>query len=177
MNQMLFVIGAIVLLGVASLGVNYMLLSKTTTMLQAEASLTAISMAQTMIDEVMSQSFDEVTANGTLIYDSTKFTPQNQLGPSSTESSHVPLPDTASPFNSIQYYNDVGDYNNYSRISSTPLLGQFTIVDTILYVQESDPDSLSTGQTFFKKILVTVRHPNMTYPVQLSDVVVYRKYF
>ena len=177
MNQMFTVIGALVLLGVASLGINAMLASKTTTMIQAEASMNSISIGQTMIDEIMTKSYDAATANGAKVYAASNFTAAGSLGCNSSEASLVPQPDAASPFKSIQYYNDVDDYNNYQRKVSTPVLGTFTVVDTVFYVSESDPNQLSGTQTFYKKIVVTVRHPNMSYSLQLSDVVVYRKYF
>src|SRR5881296_3614483 len=107
MNQMFTIIGALVLLGIASLGINAMLASKTTTMLQAEATLNSISIAQTMIDEIMTKSYDAATANGTRVYDSTGFTATGSLGCNGSEASQVPQPDVSSPFNSIQYYNDV----------------------------------------------------------------------
>src|SRR5258707_14562805 len=177
MSQIFTIIGALVLLGIASLGINAMLASKTTTMLQAEASLNSVSVAQTMIDEIMTKSYDAVTANGTKVYDSTAFTATASLGCSGTEASQVPQPDVSNPFNSIQYYNDVDDYNNYQRKVSTPILGTFTVVDTVFYVSETDPNVTSTPQTYYKKVVVTVRHSNMSYPLQISDVVVYRKYF
>ena len=177
MNQMFTVVGALVLLGIASLGINAMLASKTTTMLQAEASLNAISIGQTMIDEIMTKSYDAATANGTKVFNAANFTNSASLGCSASEAFMVSQPDAANPFKSIQYYNDVDDYNNYRRKVSTPLLGTFTVVDTVSYASEADPNQVSGAQTFYKKILVTVRHNNMSYPLRLSDVVVYRKYF
>ena len=177
MNQMVAVIAALILLGMTSLGINTMLVSKTTTMLQAEASLNAISLAQTMIDEVMTKSYDAATANGTKIYNYADFTAAGSLGCNSTEATNVPQPDVSTPFKSIQYYNDVDDYNGYVRKVATPVLGIFTVRDTVVYVSENNPDQKSTTQTFYKKVIVSVTHPNMSFPVKLSDVVVYRKYF
>ena len=177
MNQMFTIIAALVLLGLTTLGINNMLAVKTTTMLQAEANLNAISIAQTMIDEIMTKSYDASTASGTKIYEASDFTGPMSLGCNSTEASNVPQPDVTTPFKSVQYYNDVDDYNNYRRTMTTPVLGSFTLNDTVIYVTESNPDQKSNTQTFYKKVIVTVRHNNMSYPVQLSDVVVYRKYF
>ncbi len=175
MNQMFSILGALVLLGFVTLSINSMLADKTTTMLDAEASMNAISIAQTMLDEVFTKSFDAATANGTRIYDSTLFTSLNNLGPSGTERDHVGSVDSVDA--SAIYYNDVDDYNGYTRIASTPVLGKFTVRDTVYYVQESNPDQGATAQTNFKKIVVTVTHANMTYPLKISDIAVYRKYF
>lgn len=177
---MLLTLGALMLLSAVTLTVNSMLVTKTTTMLEAEASLTAISIAQTMIDEVMTKSYDAATAGGTKIYDSTGFTAPNSLGRSATEAAAVPLPelpDTLVSYKSVAAYDDVDDYHLYKRYTYNQSMGTFTISDSIYYVAESNPDQKSSTPTYYKKIVVSVTHPNMKYPLVLSDVVVYRKYF
>ncbi len=173
---MLAIIIALALLGVVSLTNNSMMLSKTRTMLEAEASLDAISFAQTLIDEIMTRSYDLATVTAK-VYNASDFTASSGLGPNTYESSVVPLPDSSSPFKSIKYYNDVDDYNGYRRYISSPRMGRFTLAVSIFYVSESNPDQVSTVQTFHKKIVVTITHPNMPKPIQLSDISVYRRYF
>ncbi len=170
------VLGAVMLLSLVSLSINTMIVGKTTTMLEAEANLTAISLAQSMIDEIQRKSYDAVTVSA-LVYDPSNFTAAGSLGCSSTEAANVPLPDATVPYKSDTYYNDVDDYNNYRRTAFTSLLGNFTIVDSVYYVSESDPNLRSSTQTFFKKIVVKVTHPNMSYPMTISDIAVYRRYF
>jgi len=188
-GQMLLVIFALVLLASVSLSINRMLIDKTTVMLAAEANQNAISIAQTMLDEIMTKSYDLATApasgirprdGGNKIYDSTKFTAASGLGPSSAEVSSVSLPeppDTVTPYKSISKYNDVDDYDDYTRKAYSSLLGTFTVIDTVYYVVESSPNVKSSSPTFYKKITVTVRHPNMPKPLQISDIAVYRRYF
>jgi len=191
-GQMLLVLGAIALLSLVAVSINSMIVNKTATMLETEADLNAVSLAQSMLDEVLANPFDAVTADGTKIFDSTKFTPAGSLGPSGTETSNVPLPeppDTAVPYRSLKYYNDVDDYNGYRRVAFASSMGPFSIIDTVYYAAEANPDQKSAAQTFYKKVVVTVRHRNMypagvpynqwggKYCVQLSDVAVYRRYF
>ena len=59
----------------------------------------------------------------------------------------------------------------------TPVMGPFTVTDTVDYVSESSPDVVSNARTFYKRITVTVTHANMSYPLKLTDVAIYRKYF
>jgi hypothetical protein len=182
---MVFVVGALVLLGSTMLGINQMLLIKTTTMLDAEASLAATSIAQSMIDEVMTQNYDAATDSGIgvdlkKVYSISLFTGSNSLGCNNTEASNVPLPDTADAngvYRSAKYYNDVDDYHRYRRTVNTPVLGKFTVTDTVYYVLESNPDQRATVQTYHKKVVVTVTHRNMERPLTMSDVVIYRRYF
>jgi hypothetical protein len=174
-GQMLTVLGALALLSLVSLSINTMIVGKTTTMLDAEAQLNAISIAQTMIDEIMIKNFDAATASGK-VYNAADLTAAGGLGCSGAENSAVPRPDTY-PYKSVAGYNDVDDYHRYTRIAVTPRMGNFIVTDTVYYVFESNPDAYSSDQTFFKKVVVTVRHPNMNSPLQLSDVAVYRRYF
>jgi len=194
-GQVLIIIGALTLLSIVSLSVNSLVLNTTQTYIQTEAQLTAISVAQSMLDEIMTQSFDSATVSGARVWDSTKFTPIARLGtetsPGINEVTAVSLPeppDTSVAYYSTRKYNDVDDYNNYRRYYYSSALGLFAVIDTVYYVQETNPDQKSTGQTNYKKIVVTVRHPNLViqgsynawqgrYYVQLSNVAVYRRYF
>ena len=196
---MLLVLGALVLLSMVSISVNSMIINKTSTMLEAEADLNAVSLAQSMLDEIMKKSFDNATISAK-VFDSTSFTIPSGLGPNATEASQVPLADslrrigTAPPsidsmYKSDKYYNDVDDYNGYKRVAYSTTMGNFNIIDTVYYVTEADPNIKSTSQTFYKKVVVTVRHPNMypssvsygrwdgRYFLQISDICVYRRYF
>jgi len=198
---MLAALGALVLLSIVSVTVNKMMASKTNTMLEVEADLNAISLGQSMLDEIMASDYDLATGGGVKVYDSTKFTASVDLGPSSAEQSKVPLPDSLvlpgpnqmpsvdSVYKSSKYYSDVDDYNGYKRIAFTSTMTNFYIIDTVYYVRESNPDVKSTAQTFYKKAVVTIRHRNMypagvpfnawsgKYCLRISDVVVYRRYF
>ena len=191
-GQMLLVLGALMLLSLVALTINSMLVDKTATMLEVEAHLDAVSLGQSMLDEILTQAYDQTVANGAKVFDSTGFTASASFGPNGTEGSNVPLPDppdTANPFKSLKYYNDVDDYNGYKRLAYTSAMGTFSIIDTVYYVTELDPSVKSTPQTFFKKVVVTIRHPNMypssvpynqwtgKYYLQVTDVAVYRRYF
>jgi hypothetical protein len=172
---MMMVLGALCLLSLVSLSINTMIIGKTTTMLDAEGQLNAISIAQSMIDEIMTQSFDAATVSAK-VYDDSLFTAAGSLGCNGGEASTVPLPDTY-PYKSATGYNDVDDYHKYRRTVSTPRMGNYDVRDSVWYVVEADPDQKSSTQTFFKRVKVTVRHPNMTSPLTMTDVAVYRRYF
>jgi hypothetical protein len=189
---MLLVLGALAILSLVALTINNMLVNKTSTMLEVEAHLDAVSLGQSMLDEILTQPFDAYVANGLKVYDSSLFAATASLGPEGAEVGNVPLPDppdTGHPFKSFKYYNDVDDYNGYKRLAYTIAMGTFSIIDSVYYVSEMDPSVRSTPQTFYKKVVVTIRHPNMypsnvpydqwtgKYYLQLTDVAVYRRYF
>lgn len=174
-GQMMMVLGALALLSLVSLSINTMIIGKTTTMLDAEGQLNAISIAQSMIDEVMQKQYDAATVSAK-VYNAANFTGAGSLGCNGGEASAVPLPDTY-PYKSPVGYNDVDDYHRYRRIVSTPRMGNFDVRDSVWYVVETNPDQRSTTPTFFKRVKVTVRHPNMASPLTMTDVAVYRRYF
>lgn len=192
MGQMLTVIGAITLLSIIALTINNLFIQKTITMLESEAALNAISIAQSMIDEIKQKNrnykcspasegercsgFDERTRT-TPIYNPVLFTPSTNFGPDPGEV--APEIDMTVPFVSFTVFDDVDDYHRYRRKVQTTFMGEFDVVDSIFYGREDNPNTVSPVQTYFKKIVVTVRHRNIvTYPyIQLSDVVVYRRDF
>ncbi len=171
-SHMMFVVGAFALLSLITLSINSIIVETTTVMLDTEASITGISIAQAMIDEMQAREYDTHTV-GARVYDAANLTPTNQLGPEAGES--LTLPDVY-PYQSATRFNDVDDYNGYRRTVSTSRLDNFTVVDSIYYVNESNLDLKSSPQTYYKKIVVRVTHPNMKVPVVLSDIVVYRRY-
>jgi hypothetical protein len=128
-----------------------------------------------MIDEILTQDFDSVTVISKTISDPSYCTPASRLGPDLDSEKAVPKFETA-PFQSQIKFNDIDDYNNYSRIVASPHLGNFTVVDTVYYVQGANLDVQSSVQTWYKKIVVTINHPNLYKPVVMKSLVVFRKY-
>lgn len=197
-GQVLLVIAALTLLSIVSLSVNSLIVSKTTTILQAEAYLASVTIGQSMLDEIMVARFDSAVLGSKKVFpgQAAKFTPTAYLGRETNGTSGneytlvgVPEnPDTVSYYASSRYYDDIDDYQGYRRYFYSQSLGTFTVTDSIFYWQESS-DTTVSYQTFFKKILVTVRHPNLAvddasynpwgsrYYLQIADVAVYRRYY
>ena len=184
----MLVAGAITLLSLLAVSINHMLVGQTQTMLDAEAALNAISIAQSLLDEIQSKPFDAavvpVWQSGAWvtprIYDSqipTLMTGAGSLGANSSEHAVVTQPDSTYPHKSIAGYNDVDDYNGYVRIDSTSRMTGFRSTVRVSYTVDGTPDASSSVPTCYKRIDVTVTHRNMKNPLTLSDVAVYRKYF
>jgi MSHA pilin protein MshD len=163
MGQTLLVLGALVVLSLAVLSANQLMLEKLTASYDTQATVAAISLAQAEIDEIQRKDFDE-NSIAKRIYYATDMTPVSLLGPDAGETSR-------------SLYDDVDDYNNDSTVVSTATLDNFTEQCKVEYVTEADPDVVSSTQTFYKRITVTVTHPNMQYPVVMTSLVVYRRFF
>ena len=171
-GQMMYVLGAFALLSLLVLSVNRIIVENTTVMLENEASISAISLAQAMVDEIQTKEFDENTI-AARVYNVSGLTSVAALGRDAGES--VPTTDVY-PYLSVSAFDDVDDYNGYKRKVTSPRLGDFTISDSVYYLVASNLNLKSSTQTFYKKIVVTVTHPNMKRPIVLNDVAVYRRY-
>lgn len=190
-GQILLVLGAFTILSILTLGWNRTTYGTVELGLEMEATLNALSIGQSMLDEVMSKGFDQKTLGGTVAYNYSQITPYGSLGPESGEAisgidSAYTSGGTFHDFMSKSKFNDVDDYDLYHRIVFDPRMGYFDVFDSVKYVSEFTPNKDTTAATFYKKIVVVVRHPNLpktkstdttSAPIILRDISVYRQYF
>jgi hypothetical protein len=183
-GQTMMVILAMMLLGTLSLNVNQTLINSSSTSLEMEATLDALSYGQSLLDEILSREFDKATVNGTRVFAYSAMTPPASLRAEFGET--FPLPDVYvnGAFKSQSKYNDVDDYNNYRRTVTNSRLDNFSLTVKVEYVDEDDPDLVMTTQTFYKRATVTISNPYMTkdasgtvYPLVMRDLAIYRRYF
>lgn len=134
---------------------------------QNEYYITAVSLAQAIIDEAKTKSYDQKTdTSGVTTPDS--LTGHTKLGPDAGET--IPKPDaitSASPYTSTSLgyrstykFNDVDDYRTYWRLVNTQRAEGFNINVMVNYVNETNPDVVSgSTPTFCKKMTVIVSSP------------------
>jgi hypothetical protein len=187
-GQILLVIGAFVVLSTITLNVNATLVKTSTTGLEMEANLDALSIGQTMLDEILTKEFDEKTLNGVRAFSSLDVTPNYQFGPDGageviTGNGGVDTSMTGD-FQSKYRFDDVDDYDSYTRKAWNPRFGWFTVSVKIEYVDEDFPDLVTDWNSFYKRITVTITQPNMVkdfndtiVPLVMRDLAVYRRYF
>ncbi|HEY6953007.1 MAG TPA: hypothetical protein VI758_11400 [Bacteroidota bacterium] len=182
-GQTFMVIAAMMLLGTLSLSVNTTLINSSSTGLEMEAGLDALSYGQSLLDEILAREFDEKTLTYRA-FNYSDLTPIALLGKDNGES--IPQPDSSASddFHSKRKFDDVDDYHNYVRINRNSRLDNFTETTAIEYVQEANPDALALSPTFYKRVTVTISNPYMVkdlngnvFPLVLWDIAVYRKYF
>lgn len=140
--QLLLVAGGLILLGIVSLTIYNSFGSKTDSDLYNEAYITGSGVAQSIIDQILTKSFDQNTISAT-ITNPNSLTAVNLLGPDAGES------------NVIQF-NDVDDYKNYSRNDTLSVMGIFHSRVDVNYATKMNPDQLSGTRTFTKRIDVFV---------------------
>ncbi len=196
----MLILGAFALLSLLALSINQTLLSTQTVGLEMEANLTALSIAQTLMDEITTQEFDERTTTGVKIYSTSEMTPIADLGQESGETSitwvdsaYYNLSGTTAPydnggilhdFKSKAYFDDIDDYNGYRRKAYDYRMGYFDISVVIQYVIEDTPDSISSVRTNQKRIHIAVTQFNLSkdqagvvISLKLKDLAVYRRFF
>jgi len=173
LGQILLVICAMTIFSTVQLSVNASILQSFVVSIDSEASLDALSLGQAMINEVMKKSFDKATLEDR-IYDRTELTAANSFGPDSGEV--VTLPEEE-PYSSSVVFDDIDDYHGYTRIVSTPRLGDFVLCDSVYYLNEANQDLTSGTQTWYKEVVVTVTNANLSEPVVVKSLTVYRRFF
>jgi hypothetical protein len=190
-GQTMLVIGAFTLFSTATVAINSTIISTSTLGIEMEASLNALSIAQSMLDEIMQQSFDEKTTNNKLVTTASGMTPKTGFGSdggSETITCVDFLDPVADKFQSQSKFDDVDDYDGYKRKVLNTRLGWFEVEDSIAYVQEGSPNTVIASQTWQKRITVKITNYSLNYtlakdgnqlviPYYLKDIMVYREFF
>jgi hypothetical protein len=151
--QSLLSLGAMMILALVSLNFNDTVLSNSTTEIENKVVLTAFSLADDLIEEIKVRAFDAATVDFPTS-NPASLTAPGSLGPGWWES--------------YPNFNDIDDFNNYSRVVSAPHAENYSVKCRIYYVSGDNPDQVSSTQTFYKKAIVTVSSPYMKKPISLS---------
>jgi hypothetical protein len=141
--------GAMMLLALVSLNFNSTVLQNTTVELENKVYLTAFSLADDLLEEIKQKAFDEKTVDFQAIS-------QNQLT--------LPLgPETGEVWPN---FNDVDDYQNYSKPISLPHVEDYSISCIINYANSDGVSVLE--RTYFKKVTITVTNKYLSSPFYLK---------
>ena len=165
MNQILYIFGAIIVLGITTRSVNSLWLTKQETMYMTEAQITGNTLAQSLIDEIITRRFDENSSPDSTLTLSELVAP-NILGTDKGENKH----DSGT-------FDDIDDYDTYHRTVDTPRMGSFDIKCTVYYVAEAFPDKKLNARSFLKRIDILITNPYVGTPdnsITVSRIVSYR---
>jgi len=156
-SEIINVMGAMIIFSMILLNANSLIMRVSMIQVEGELEQEVIALGQEIIEEALSKSFDEVTAEAvappSLIPEG--FTHPNNVGPDPGE------------FNR-SYFNDFDDYHGYKSTFVTEH-GEFEISVEVFYVEEEEDLSegeitfvYSNTQTTYKKIEVTVTNEYLT---------------
>lgn len=157
-GQSLITIAAMMLLSILVLRINSTILNTDTVVQDSKFGLLATSIATSLMEEATSKAFDTNTdsANVTSL---SQLTSPSQLGPESGEV--------------YPNFDDVDDYNGYTRIDSSMPSAVFKDSCVVVYVSSASPDVTSSVATWNKKITVIVTSPSMQDTVRMSTIFSY----
>ncbi len=151
--QMMLLIGASMLLSIHIINVNRASLYSDDQMSQAEYTMAATSLGQSLMHEIASKSFDESTIADPFA-EVTTFTAAGSLGPTGGES--------------YPNFNDVDDYNGFKTVLSSPRTGAFDVACRVQYVNAQFPDIPVSTATRTKRITMVLTSSRMIDPVVLT---------
>ena len=165
---MILTIGAVLLFGAFLSLSNRLMIGNNQIASQNEYYITGISLAQSIIDEGKTKAFDQKTVSAG-VASRAALTSPDSLGKDNLSEQLVPVVDTltsATPYSSTNKgylsaikFNDIDDYNLYSRIVNTQRAEGYKLKVSVGYTSETAPDSSSGSRTYAKKMTVKVTSP------------------
>jgi hypothetical protein len=157
-GESLLSVGAMMLLAVMILRVNNTILTTNSVLLETKFGVLATSLATSIIEEATGKAFDQNTSANS-ISNVNDLTSPNALGPGSGET--------------YATFNDIDDFNGYTKVDSTLPSAIFYLKTTVEYVSPANPDQAVNYKTWHKRITVTVTTPSSNDVFVLSSIVSY----
>lgn len=150
--QSMLAVASIFILSLTSLSFNSSLLQNTTVEIENKVYLTAFSLADDLIEEIKQKAYDEKT----LVF------------PTVNPATLTSTANLGKDGETYPYFDDVDDYNDFSRDANAPHAEAYHIASKVYYVSETDANVTSTSQTFHKRVDVTVSSPYINNNVTLT---------
>lgn len=153
--QSILAIGAMAILALISFNFNSSVIQNSTVEIENKVYLTAFSLADDLIEEIKQKAFDHQTVQFRSI-NPEELTHPKELGPDAGET--------------YPNFNDIDDYNGFTRNVSLPHAEGYTVTCKVSYADPNNPEQTATAQTFYKLVEVSVSSPFLSWPVKLSFV-------
>lgn len=144
--QSMLAIGALMIFSLISMRFDSTVLQNTEVEVENKVYLTAFSLADDLLEEIKQRAFDQQTVDFKSITPDA-LTASANLGKDLGEE--------------WPNFNDIDDYNNYTKPISLPHAENYSIISKVAYAQESDPNQISTIQTYYKRVEIIVDSPYM----------------
>ena len=156
-RELLLVLGALILFGLTMLSTNRYVIDQNESIIQREFEFYGISLAQSFIEEAKTKAFDENVINGAVTVPA-QLTHWNSLGPDGGETH--------------PNFDDVDDYNGLALTDNTGR-DEFTVSIEVGYIDETDPETILTIRSYYKRMNVTISNPYLIQPIVLGFVFSY----
>lgn len=150
-NQLLTIAG-IFLLSILILNSNKANTERAMTLYSSGSVIDANGVAQSILDEIQCKAFDEATIYKA-VWSADSLTLPNYLGKELGETQNT-------------NFDDIDDYNNYTRTITLDEYGDFQVFTRVKYVETMNPELMSNIPTYSKRIDVAIT--NSSYPDTLK---------
>lgn len=154
---MILTMGAMIFLSAMVLRVNTVSLQNSSTMYNTKFDILAVSIGNTMLEEISKKAFDEQTISNTLTNKS-KLTQKSVLGADNETYAN---------------FDDIDDYNGYSFVDSTMPSAKYNVSCSVGYVNDTSPDKIINNRKWTKRITVKITSKSMKDTVTLSTLYSY----
>ncbi|MBI1805903.1 MAG: hypothetical protein HYR76_02480 [Ignavibacteria bacterium] len=175
MSNIILAIGALFIFGTFLSSSNRLMTGNTQIAEQNEYYISAISLAQSIIDEAKTKSFDQNTINVPVLVPDSLTAPGllgreagEVIGNPDTLVTTAPYTPSSPGYRSTYTLNDIDDYRNYNRLVNTQRAEGYRVKVSVNYANETNPDVSSAVKTFCKKMTVQVISPYMPDTIKLS---------
>lgn len=168
MSDLLYLMAGMVLFSILVTNTNTSFVRNSTMMVESEIEYSAITIAQSIIDEARTKAFDEILVGGSNILGDPEtiqpaqipgsFTSANSLGPEAGEV--------------YPNFDDFDDFNNLNITRSTGY-GDFVISVSVFYVNPNNPTTNVGARTISKRIVVNVTNEFIPNGVTLNYIRTY----
>ena len=152
-TEVLQVIGATIIFSLILTTANRFMLSNTQRQVGTEVEISAVTLAQDLIEEAKLRPFDASATGGNIPLD-------------------VPDDFTAAPFSQTtitdrSLINTFEGFNGYTETIDTGL-GEYSIEAEVDYVLASNLNQVTTSKTRHKRLNVTITNPSITSPITIQ---------
>jgi hypothetical protein len=156
--QYTLIAGVMFLVSQMSLTVNSRILQMKGLSTENESILAATSFAQSFLREVAARKFDE-----------------RAIGKKVTSIDSLTVPEACGPDYGEGYstFDDIDDFNGYTRSISNDRLGTYNMTVAVHYTNKASLGSVSLQRTFMKAVTVTISGPYLPKTIVMKSVVSY----
>ena len=158
-TQFLLLAGGLLFFTNLVLTFNRTSMSQALVVYENESFIYGESLSQGFIEEIQTRGFDENTLSGS-VDDPDELSPVGSLGSDSGE-------------NTLQQFDDIDDFNNFTHIDSLSGNGNYTISISVYYVNTYLPDVVSSLRTFSKRVDISIDNPYLQGPITMSKIFSY----
>jgi hypothetical protein len=154
--QSMLSIGALMIFSLISLRFDSAVLQNVEVEVENKVYLTAFSLADDLLEEIKQRAFDQQT----LVFKAITVDALTPVGSLGREGGEIQ--------DSSKTFNDIDDYNNYSKPVSLPHAENYTVTSKVNYVKATDQDEVSASQTYFKRVEIFVDSPYLKHQLKLA---------